>query len=49
MKKLIVLGMAVLFVSSVVASGAFAFGDCPDKAHKKTKVTGPAKTDKDAA
>ncbi len=48
MKKLLALGMVALFLSSVVATGAFAFGDC-NKANKKTKVTGPVKTDTDAA
>ncbi len=48
MKKLMALGIAVLFLSSVVATGAFAFGDC-DKSRSKTKVTGPVKTDTDAA
>ena len=46
MKKLLALGVILLFAASVVAPSVMAFGDCEGKAHK-TKLADTKKSDKD--
>lgn len=46
MKKILALGVVLLFVASVAAPSALAFGDCEGKTHK-IKLADTKKADKD--